>query len=91
MMGYLYLADGKAIALTGGSDRHRRHVAGLWPVRHESLRVVQPINKTDSQGFLWDINRYGNIGNGTNNCFSGAASLRMKQFVQFANVEYDVG
>ena len=31
--------------------------------------------KTDSQGYRWDIARYGTIGNGTDNCFGGAAAL----------------
>jgi len=31
--------------------------------------------KVDSQGFTWDVSRYGNIGNGTNNCFGSAAAL----------------
>ncbi len=49
----------------------------VWPASAAQQKLV-PANfgsKTDSQGFIWDINTYGAIGNGTNSCFSHSAML----------------
>ena len=77
MMGYLYRAAAKRSLLPLALIASVGTLPAFGQYGSNPFSSSSSVNRTDSQGFLWDIGRYGTHPHGTNSCFSGAARSRV--------------